>query len=258
MCGGGVLPLAATLGGAPRTVNDFVLIGVPSGPAAGWISQSAERDFPTRRTALPAGSLSGLLNGSVVRVTATNAAAFARNGAATRPAARLVWSVLMDDPGCLRASPDPHHVNRCDRPRTRFHADHCGGRGVPRSSRPQPGRFRCKVSWWRALRAWSTPGRDRPGADMSPRATDWQLHAREPPVPAQCGSSHRQRSLPAALGHATLSDATRLSDQLHSRCVIRGRALPRRGATRQPHPGWPRLRRSQVNATHRTTRRASS
>ena len=258
MTTGGVLPRAATLGGAPRTVNDFVLTGVPSGLAAGGISQSAERDFPTHRTTLSARSVSRLLNGSVVRVTATNAAVFARSGAAGRPAARLVWSVLMDDPGCLRASPDPHHVNRCDRPRTRFHADHCGGRGVPRGSRPQPGLFRRQVSWWRALRAWATPGRIRPGADMSPRATDWQLHAREPPVPAQCGSTHRQRSLPAALGHATLSDATRLPDQLHSRCVIRGRALPRRGATRQPHPGWPRLHRSQVNATHRTTRRAPS
>ena len=41
--GGGVLPPAATLGGAPRTVNDFVLSDVPSGPAAGWISQSAKR-----------------------------------------------------------------------------------------------------------------------------------------------------------------------------------------------------------------------
>ena len=117
----------------------------------------------------------------------------------------------MDDPGCLRASPDPHHVNRCDRPSTRFHAGHCGGRGVPRGSRPQPGLFRSQVSWWRALRAWGTPGRIRPGADMSPRATDWQLHAREPLVPAQCGDSHRQRSLPAAWGHATLSEATRLS-----------------------------------------------
>ena len=110
MTAGGVLPPAATLGGAPRTVNGFVLIGVPSGPAAGWISQPAERDFPTRRMALSAGSLSGLLNGSVVRVTAANAAVFARTGPAERPAARLVWSVLMDDPGCLRASPDPHHV----------------------------------------------------------------------------------------------------------------------------------------------------
>ena len=144
----------------------------------------------------------------------------------------------------------------CDSPWTRFHAGHCGGRGVPCGSRPRPCQFRRPVSWWRALRAWGTPGRIRPGADMSPRATDWQLHAREPLVPARCGSSHRQRSLPAAWGHATLSDATRWPDQLHSRCVIRGRALPRRGATRQPHPGWPRLRRSQVNATHRTTRRA--
>ena len=215
--------------------------------------QSAERDFPTRRTALPVGSLGGLLNGSVVRVTAAETAVLARSGAATRPAARLVWSVLMGDPGCLTASPNPHHAKRCDSPWTRFHAGHCGGRGVSRGSRPQPGRFRRQVSWWRALRAWGTPVRDCPGADMSLRATVWRLHDREPPVPAQCGSSHRQRSLPAAWEHATLSDATRLSGQLHSRCVIRGRALPRRGATRQPHPGRPRLHRSQVNATHRTT-----
>ena len=144
-------------------------------------------DFPTRRTALPAWSVSGLLNGSVVRVTAAHAAVFARSGAAGRPAARLVWSVLMDNPGCLTASPDPHHVTRCDSPSTRFHAGHCGGRGVPRGSRPQPCQFRRPVSWWRALRAWGTPGQDCPGTDMSPRATDWRLHAREPPVPAQCG-----------------------------------------------------------------------
>ena len=215
-------------------------------------------DFPTRRTALPAWSVSGPLNGSVVRVTAAHAAVFARSGAAGRPAARLVWSVLMDNPGCLRASPDPHHVTRCDSPSTRFHAGHCGGRGVPRGSRPQPCQFRRPVSWWRALRAWGTPGQDCPGTDMSPRATDWRLHAREPPVPAQVRSLHRQRSLPAAWGHATLSDPTRRSGLLHSRCVIRGRALPRRGAARQPHPGRPRLHRSQVNATHRITRRAPS
>ena len=35
--GGGALPLAATLGGAPRTVNDFVLIDAPSGPGARWV-----------------------------------------------------------------------------------------------------------------------------------------------------------------------------------------------------------------------------
>ena len=133
-----------------------------------------------------AGEISGL-NGSVVRVTAADAAVFARCGAAGRPAARLVWSVLMDDPGCLRASPDPHHDTRCDSPSTRFHAGHCGGRGVPRGSRPRPCRFRRQVSWWRALRAWGTPGQDCPSADMSPRATVWRLHAREPPVPAQCG-----------------------------------------------------------------------
>ena len=151
------------------------------------------RPVRSRRSARPApspsitGSVSGLQNGSVVRVTAADAAVFARNGAAERPAARLVWSVLMDDPGCLRASPDPHRVTRCDSPWTRFHAGHCGGRGVPRGSRPQPCRFRCQVSWWRALRARGTPGQDCPGADMSPRATDWRLHAREPPVPAHCG-----------------------------------------------------------------------
>ena len=161
---------------------------------------------PRRRSpaALPARSLSGLINASVVRVTAAHAAVLARNGAAVRPAARLVWSVLMDNPGCLTASPDPHHVTRCDSPSTRFHASHCGGRGVPRGSRPQPGRFRRPVSWWRALRAWGTPGQDCPGADMSPRATAWRLHAREPPVPAQVRSLYRQRSLPAAWGHATL------------------------------------------------------
>ena len=151
------------------------------------------------------------LNGSVVRGTAADAAVFERNGAAGRPAARLVWSVLMDDPGCLGASPDPHHDTRCDSPWTRFHAGHCGGRGVPRGSRPRPCRFRRKVSWWRVLRARGTPGQDRPGTDMSPRATVWRLHAREPPVPAQCGPVHRHEAFQPLWDTPHCSDATRWS-----------------------------------------------
>ena len=141
--------------------------------------------------------------------------------------------------------------------RKRVDADHCGGRGVPRGSRPQPGQFRRQVSWWRALRARGTPGRIRPGADMSPRATDWQLHARERPVPAQCGPVHRHEAFQPLWDTPHCSDATRWSGS-STPGASSGAALPRRGAARQPRPGRPRLRRSQVNATHRTTRRAPS
>ena len=71
-------------------------------------------------------------------------------------------------------------------------------------------------------------------------------------------SLHRHEAFQPLWDTPHCSDATRWSNQLHSRCVIRGHALPRRGAARQPRPGRPRLRRSQVNATHRSTRRAPS
>ena len=87
---------------------------MPSGPAAGWISQSAKRDFPTRRTELPARSLSGLINGSVVRVTAAGAR---RSGAerGRRAARREVGLVSSNGQSGLphgKSGPAPCHTVR--------------------------------------------------------------------------------------------------------------------------------------------------
>ena len=73
------------------------------------------------------------LNDPVVCVAGRMTPEIARIGAGNRPAARLVCSVLMDDPGCLMAVPDPQIVKAqpCKSPKTRFLADHCGSRGVP-------------------------------------------------------------------------------------------------------------------------------
>ena len=128
----------------------------------------------------------------------------------------------MDDPGCLRASPDPHHVNRCDRPRTRFHADHCGGRGVPRGSRPQPCLFR------------------RPGL-MAARSS--RLGHSGPNSPGRRYESSRHglaASRPRTPGSGAvrfLSPPTKPSSRLGTRHIVRCNAVARSAPLPVRHPG---------------------
>ena len=73
----------------------------------------------------------------------------------------------MDDPGCLMAVPDPQGAKAlpCASPKTRFLADHCGGRGVPLKAVVHD-----LSGFWRDLsQRVSARGFAEPRRDLSPR-----------------------------------------------------------------------------------------
>ena len=90
----------------------------------------------------------------------------------------------MDDPGCLVAVPDPQGAKAlpCASPKTRFLADHCGGRGVPLKAV-----VRDLSGFWRDHRgAFPRGGSLNPG-DTSRHGPHWVLRA-GPFVLARCGA----------------------------------------------------------------------
>ena len=130
---------------------------------------------------------------------------------------------------CLGGIRNPLPVSRRDSPRTRFLRRHCGVRGVPFGSRPPT------LASARSHKRGSFPARS---CCCMQRRRDTSRHGGLGPRDRILRPGAYRDLRPARTSTPPLARPIDVIDAarrvLHSRCVVRGRAPPRRGGTRHP------------------------